>query len=138
MPGAERRLIVSVCFSMYKEAQKKRRRRRNSMPARQTYSSSCYSTIERISILVSFFVQDKYMRFLTKLDVDGRMPYRPLLLSLLHSSFTARHLSMNYLPMYIKVMVVDILSFFLFFSLSLTLLVFVRLPVHRSDGYLKG
>ena len=25
MPGAERRLIVSVCFSMYKEAQKKKK-----------------------------------------------------------------------------------------------------------------
>jgi len=79
------------------------------------------------------------MRFLTKLDVDGRMPYRPLLLSLLHSSFTTRHLSMNYLSMYIKVMVVvDILSFFFSFFFSLTLLVFVRLSVHRSVGYLKG
>jgi len=34
MPQGERRLIVSVCFSMYIEALKKKR---NSMPTRQTY-----------------------------------------------------------------------------------------------------
>jgi len=75
------------------------------------------------------------------------MLYRPLLLllllSLLHSSFIAKHLTMNSLPMYSNDgiyssffssssspssrLVLSISSMYAFYSL-----------VHRSDGYLKG
>ena len=110
MPGGDRRLIVSVCFYMYRAEEKKkkrRRRRRNSMPARQTHSSSRYSTIERISIVISPLPCARFLfsfkanrRFLTKRALGGRMPDRPLLLSVLHCSLQPRHLTVNYLPRY--------------------------------------
>ena len=80
------------------------------------------------------------------------MLYRPLfLLSLLHSSFTAKHLTMHYSPMersdgiYIHA---QLFSFFFspFLSLSLSLstvssarILMLTCPlVDRSDGYLRG
>jgi len=68
------------------------------------------------------------------------MLYRPLLLllllSLLHSSFIAKHLTMNSLPMCIAMMVYIYIFFFLSFFLF-RVYTFYSL-VHRSDGYLRG
>ncbi len=64
------------------------------------------------------------------------MLYRPLLLllllSLLHSPFNVKHLTMNSLPMYRSD---GVYSLFLFLSISSVC--FYSL-VHRSDGYLTG
>jgi hypothetical protein len=87
---------------------------------------------------------------LTKLVLGGRMLYRPLLLllllSLLHSSFIAKHLTMNSLPMCIAMMVY-IYSFFsrsfyfectLFIRLSIgqTVILGVKEKEYRSHFYL--
>jgi hypothetical protein len=78
-------------------------------------------------------VKNFYFGLTTLVVVDGRMLYRPLLLSLLHSSFTAKHLTMNYLPMYRS----DGVYSLFFASLSISSVRFCSL-VHRSDGYLRG
>ena len=78
------------------------------------------------------------------------MLYRPLflLLSLLHSSFIAKHLTMNSLPSMCASNRTVFLSLFSSLSLSLCLVLSISStyvcmhafysPVHRSDGYLTG
>jgi len=76
-PGGERRLIVSVCFSMYIEARKKK----EILCQLDKHTHHIVTKLSKKKELAfhPFFFRSRqiYAHFLTKLDVDGRMPYRP-------------------------------------------------------------